>query len=400
MSKPNTAATADEPENTPDPATAEQQQPLALRQTGINVSGDTVAAATAHLDDEQRALVRWAFAYAKDQGFNWEDAERAFKVSRTTLFRVFTDQYRQPAFTSGKKLANGTREKIENPRKGERLSIANLCESLTSAKRLAEARGAVQRLPFIVTKTYRRIEKFADEVLATNTIGVLLGESQIGKTWAAREYTRTHNHGQTVLVTCPPAAGVQLLVGEIARALHIGHSSFDKTFVRVCGALDENTLLILDEAHMLFETYQKQSVARCLATIRQIHDRTGCGLLIMATNVFAEEAKRSEFKNTMKQIFRRGTLVLNLGTDPAWEDVLQIVAHYGLPEPKGKPEETLRVIAHEDGLGKITKYLHGAARKASKAGERMSWGHFLDYVGITDRMAAGLSLRVREGGAK
>lgn len=349
----------------------------------INISGDTVTRSTADLVDEQKLLVRWAFDFAKANGFSWKDAERTYKVSSTTLYRVWTDKYRQP----DKLKVKG--ESIDNPKAGERIALDNICRELDRAKRLAEARAGVSRLPFIETKTYKRIAKIADEVLATNTIGFVFGESQIGKTRCLEEYTRRHNHGQTLLVTCPPAAGVQLLTSEIGRALHIGHSSFDRMYLRVCEALDDSRLLILDEAHMLFETYQKGSVARCFATIRHIHDRSRCGLLIVATNVFPTEAKQSEFRNTMKQFFRRGTLTLNLGTDPDWKDVLAIVAHYKLAEPRGRSLETLRLLAHEDGLGKITKYLHGAARMAAKKDEALAWSHFDRYVEITEAMARG-----------
>lgn len=110
-------------------------------------------------------------------------------------------------------------------------------------------------------------------------------------------------------------------------------------------------------------------------------------MLICATDVFATEAKNSEFRNTMKQFFRRGSLTLQLGTQPAWEDVQKIFAHYKLPEPQGAAEETLRLLSREDGLGKITKYLAGAARMAAKKTEPLNWSHFERYVSITDRMA-------------
>lgn len=389
MTKEETTPTDDIPDNTIaiEPEAANQR---------INISGDTVTKSTADLPDEQKLLVRWAFDFAKSNNLSWKEAERTFKVSSTTLYRIWHDKYRQPDTLRGEELPNGKFARVPNPKAGERVSLDRFCENLLRAKRLAEARAGVSRLPFIRTTTYDRIAKFADEVLATNTIGIILGESQIGKTRCTEEYVRLHNHGQTTLVTCPPAAGVQLLTTEIARALHIGRSSFDKTFVRVCETLDDSRLLILDEAHMIFETYQKTSTARCLATIRHIHDRSKCGLLIIATNVFASAAKQSEFRNTMKQFFRRGTLVLNLGNDPDPDDILRIVAHYKLSEPAGEVKETLEMIAHEDGLGKITKYLHGAARMAAKKGEKLHWSHFTRYVDITDKMAAGL----RFGGGK
>ena len=354
-----------------DPQDSTVEMPIDAATQRINISGDTVTKATADLPDDQKLLIRWAFDFAKSSGFDWKEAARVFDLSNTTLYRVWLDKYRNPAT-------------------GDRVSLDKVCRAIERAKKLADARGGVGRLPFIETSTYRKIAHVADEVLATSSIGFVFGESQVGKTRCANEYQRRNNHGQTLLVTCPPSAGVQILTAEIGRALHIGSSSFDKTYLRVCDALDDSRLLILDEAHMLFETYQRTSIARCFATIRHIHDRSGCGLLIIATNVFATEAKDSEFRNTMKQFFRRGTLTLNLGTEPAWEDVLAIVAHYRLPDPEGTELATLRLLAKQDGLGKITKFLHGAARMAAKKKQPLGWNHFERYVKITEGMASGL----------
>jgi len=376
------------PDETPDEEPAEEAAslvPLDHNTQRINLSGDTVVKATADLGDDERRLLRWAFDYAKTQGWAWRESERFFKLSSTTLYRVWTDKYRQQDFYYEGKGAD--RVKLPNPKAGERIALTKVCEAIAKSKRIADARGGVEKLPFIETSVWRRVEKVADEVLTSQCVGFIFGESQIGKTRCIEEYARRNNHGQTLLVTMPPAAGVQLMCKEIGRALHIGESAFDKTYTRIIDALDGERLLIIDEAHMIFETYQRNSVKRCLATLRHIHDRSKCGLLICATDVFATEAKNSEFRNTMKQFFRRSPFTLQLGTQAPWEDILAITSFYKLPAPERDVEDALRVIAREDGLGKLTKFLAGAARMAAKKDQPLSWSHFQRYVGIIERMA-------------
>jgi DNA transposition AAA+ family ATPase len=337
--------------------------------THINLSGDVVTVATAAIPDEtQRMLVRWSFDFAKSNDWDWKEASAQFKISTTVLFRVWSGKY-------------------INPKTGQPVALDGFCESVARFKALAEQRNAaLTRLPFVETSTWRKIDHICTEALVSNTIAFIFGDSQVGKTRCLKEHARRNNHGQTAFVDTP-GDGVQGLCMDIARALHIGTSSFDKTFRRIVTALGPNKLLILDDVHVIFECYQKTSIARCLTLIRKIHDRSGCGLVISATDVFATDAAKSEFRNTMKQFFRRGPLTLQLGTQPPWEDVVRIVEHYQLPAPKGGVEETLRTLARHDGLGKITKFLAGAARSAAKKRQPFAWNHFERYYDITKRMA-------------
>lgn len=358
----------------------------------INISGDTVIQATARLEEHERKLIRWAYDFARSNNWDWKEAARNYKSSTTVLYRVWSDKYRQPEFLFEGEGKN--KVKIPNPAAGEPIGLEGLCEKIERFKRLAEQRHTLDRLPFVETSVWRRIAHVADETLISQSIGMVFGESQIGKTRCLEEYQRRNNHGQTILVTMPPAAGVQLMCKEIAAALHIGESSFDKTFTRIIKALDGDRLLIIDEAHMVFETLQKTSIKRCLATLRHIHDRSKCGLLICATDVFPTEAKNSEFRNTMKQFFRRTALELRLGTQPPWEDVVAICAHYKLALPidaaanDKRPEiAVMQRLSREDGLGKITKFLAGAARMAAKKHQPLNWSHFARYHDITERMS-------------
>lgn len=374
------------PEATPPDDAPETALVLPEQRGIIPLSGDIVTRSTAHLPDEQKFLVRWSFDFAKSSEWGWKEAAENLKTSTTVLYRIWTDKYRQPAKIAKK--VDGVKTMIANPRAGERIPLDGVCGDIRRMKQLIEMRStAITAVPFIENTTWRKIDHICTEVLVGQSIGLIYGESQIGKTTCLKERKRRNNHGQTSYVDCG-GDGVQGLCTDIAHELHVGRSSFDKMFRGIVGALDGSKLLILDDVHVIFECYQKTSIARCLTMIRKIHDRSGCGLIISATDVFATKAAESEFKNTMKQFFRRGVLTLQLGTEPPWDDVLAFTRHYKLPDPKGDVEGTLRLLARHDGLGKITKYLGGAARSAAKKKQPFNWSHFEKYYDITTRMAA------------
>lgn len=333
----------------------------------INLSADEVSAATAHLPQDQQALVRWLFSFAKENGWGWKETARQSGLSTTTLYRVWNDAYREPT-APGVKMADR-----------QRISLDGVCESIARFKILAARRGeAVRGVRFVETSTWHIIRKICDEARDMQIISLIYGESQIGKTISFEEYTRRNNSGRTIYVRAPACAGVQLLLKHIATACHISpKSSFENLMHRVCKFLDHSKLLIVDEAHLFFETYQKTSVLRCLETIREIYDRTGCGLVICGTEVFREELRSGEFAKMLRQLHRRGIWEEQLDPVAPWPDVLLIAAAYGLPAPKAEAEELVKYIITHSGLGKFTKFLIKAQQVAAKHGQKLNWQHFV-----------------------
>ena len=118
--------------------------------------------------------------------------------------------------------------------------------------------------------------------LISQTIVLMYGDSQIGKTTALEEYARRHNHGQTKYIRLPASAGVQLCAKEIAKACFVStSSSFEGLRDRILKAIDDKNLIIIDELHQSFMSYQKQSQIKVLEFIREIYDRTQCGMVLV-----------------------------------------------------------------------------------------------------------------------
>ena len=335
---------------------------------GINVAGDTMTRSTADYPEAQRNLVRWLFGYTKDQEWTWKQVQEASKISQTVLYRIWTGKY-------------------TNPESGELIGLEKVCVKIERFRKLAEKRDLIKRLPFIETSVWTRVSKICDEALVGQTIAFIYGESQIGKTAALREYARRNNHGQTAYVLTPASAGVQSVAKSIATACHIGdRTCFEKLRDRICGYLDETKLLIMDEVHEAFVSYQKHSTVKVFSMLRQIQELTGCGMVLCGTNVFRSQLERGEFAQSLKQLRKRGIWELQLEKSPAAEDLTTIRKYYRLPKPEAEAAQYVKFIASEFGLGKFTKYLARGAQLASDLDERFDWEHFNRVVESADTM--------------
>jgi DNA transposition AAA+ family ATPase len=338
-------------------------------QMSINVSGDTVVTSTSEYPEDQRLLLRWAFHYAREHNIPNVDFQKTFGVSYNALYRVWTDRYRHPETKA-------------------RISPHGICRELAKAKSLIEERASIRRVPFIETSVWRRINTVCAEALVSQSIALIYGEPQIGKTACLEEHMRRNNHGQTKYVPVPATSGVQYLVREIATACKVPNDKgIEVLRGRINKSIDSKTLLIFDELHLIFLTYSRQSVLRALEFIRQIHDRTKCGMVLCGTRVWREQLETSDYSQFLKQLRRRsGGLEAQLPDHVPAED-LDLFAHaYHLPPAKGEARELILAINKEHGLGYYVKTLARAARAAQKKQQRYTWDHFTNAYSILTRL--------------
>jgi DNA transposition AAA+ family ATPase len=341
----------------------------------INISGDTVARSTQHLPEDQRALVRWSFDYAREKGWSWAETSHQFNCSRTTLYRVWADKYRYDA---------------KHPRAGERVPLDSLCADLVKVRRKMEELDAIGRLPFVETSAWHKINKVCETAMDSNSVAMIYGESQIGKTECLNEFRRRNNHGTTKLVRMPASAGVQLVMREFARACRISpESNFDKLRDRVFRAVDHTNLVLVDEVHQAFVSYQRTATLKVMEVMRELHDRTGCALVLCGTRVWRDQLETGPYAQFLKQLRRRGALELQLPDSAPVADLVLIARHYGLPAPTGDASELVNAINAEFGLGRFIKFLGIGARHALKRKEKYQWDHFMRAYDILAKLKGG-----------
>jgi DNA transposition AAA+ family ATPase len=334
---------------------------------GINISGDTIITSTAHLEDDQKALIRWAFNYVKDQNWGWREAANQLGVSENALYRVFTDRYKNKV--------------------GERVPLEGICRELAKSKTLIEERAAIRRIPFTQTSIWRRMDKICTEAFVSQTIASIYGESQVGKTTCLIEHARRNNHGQTKYIRTPAASGLQYFMREIAAACKVpSDKGIEVLRKRILKAIDGRTLVMIDELHEIFLTYSRANILRCLEFIREIHDRTQCGMVLCGTRAWREELETGEYSQFLKQLRRRGCLELQLPDFAPAEDLDLFAAAYHLPPAKGEARALILAINQEHGLGRYTKFLAIGARGAQKKNQRYTWDHFLNAYSILNRL--------------
>lgn len=336
--------------------------------SGINIGGNTVTENTAHIENEdQRNLLRWIHTVARDNNWDFDELVTQTKISSTTFYRIWADKYR-------------------DPKTKERIPLDSVCDKLAKFKKVFLQRNVGSK-SFVETSVWDRVNWICQRTYIRQKIGFIFGESQGGKTTCVKEYQRRNNHGQTTYCEIPPSAGVQLMTKTIARALHVSTSTCYSNLIEdVCGALDDSKLLIIDEVHRVFTTYQKTSVMRCLDVLRYIHDQTKCGLVLCGTNVFRDELKQGQFFQYLKQLERRGLYQLQLPTQPPRGDLDLFAASFNLPPATDAAEEHMLHIAKTYGVGMFVTRLTDAAELASNKRQQLTWDHFLKACAIIEKM--------------
>ena len=158
-------------------------------------------------------------------------------------------------------------------------------------------------------------------------------------------------------------------------------------------ATTRNHNWVIDEVSLL--AMRKGSFFTCIEQLREIHDRTKCGMVWIFTNIRDfEAAKRLE----LQQAWRRGAHKLVLPDVPTIADLTAIFNHSQLEFPDrnltvqiryrdaagkpqsltAKPQEIIKQVAQEEALLAITERIRYAKGIAKKAGENLNWKHFVE----------------------
>jgi DNA transposition AAA+ family ATPase len=366
MTTPKTAA--------PDPDDQEQQY-LEKTNAHLNVGGDKVKPALAAVVKEGKAtqeeadLVWWFYAYAKENGWSLSRSATELGVDSTTIYRAFNGTY------------------------GAKYS--NVCGKIERFKKLIDIRGHINDVPFVETSIGRKVQQVCHAAWASQSIAMIWGESQTGKTYALEHFARTNNHGTTKYVRLPSKGGIQMVAKEVARACYVStNTSFESIRERILKSIDSSNLVIIDEVHEAFISYLKTSAVSILEFLREIHDRTRCGMVLCMTNIGRDEIERGKLAHVLKQVSKRGVIKLQLPDLAPEADFLLIAAKaFGLPKPEREVLEIIRTIREKNGIGVFCHYLKMGARYAANLRRDFAWDHFAKayntLLSLSDKSAGG-----------
>lgn len=126
---------------------------------------------------------------------------------------------------------------------------------------------------FIHTNAAERIENAITYAHMANDISLIYGGAGVGKTETFREYVR-NNSGVCLATMTAVHSTLKASMAEIGKCLGVKHAKDNASlFDQICEQLKaKRGLLIIDEAQHLH--------IRSLDQLRQIHDATGCGLVL------------------------------------------------------------------------------------------------------------------------
>ncbi len=364
-----------------------------------NFSLDRIRQSTGHfLPEEQDALValfRWCI---DDQHpMRRDEASRRLGISSNLLYQLLTGIYRDPHVKDahGKIVKQGA---LRRP-------PPDLVKKINDFLALEAKRFNSGQTEFVLTPVAKKIFHACDLARERQTPVILWGTSHLGKTWALKQYAQQNNHGKTFVAELDAASGLGGMVRILATACGItGAGNTAALIERIKKALTPNTLLIVDEVHLLKHTYRLNSFFACIETLRRIYDKTKCGMVLSWTNL---ENLKNASQDELIQLWRRGTYKFALGRMPGKQDIGCILHHYGfngedigdrkfpncvfpapdykvqVPNGRAKPiEETpyevLRSLARSNGLKAITERINQAGNLAKKDGARVSWRYFCE----------------------
>ncbi|HEX8310001.1 MAG TPA: AAA family ATPase [Chthoniobacteraceae bacterium] len=268
-------------------------------------------------------------------------------------------------------------------------SLVSICERIDKFRELWEQRQAITRADFVETSLVRKIWKVCDAAILFQTIYPIYGDTQTGKTEALARYTKDHNHGRTVYVRMPSGGHLSLFLYALNKALFENYSgNAHRMRERPMEVLNDQRLLIIDEIHQTVVSTGREPGARIntIEYIRELWDRTKCGLVVCGTNAFANELKSGRNEAFLEQFRRRGFDPLQLPARLSSRDLDKIAAAYGLP----KADETaaalrLQVVTH-NGLRYYTNLLKAASQFADKRGAQIEWRHFISAHDVLSKM--------------
>lgn len=375
----NPADTATPPADATDaPADADLRSATALTNQGDVVraswkfSLDTLRSNIAYMSPEAKELLIWAFTWCIDPAhpMHFQEFAERLGYSANKLYKVYHGKDRHPSTGA-----------LMEP-------AAGLLEALKKFRRLELQRAKLGRKKFVMTPTAKRVYHACDLARESQTPVILYGASHIGKTEACRQYCIDNNHGRSVLVELEAVSGLMGVLKAIAEKLGISpNANTPDLIARIKKALTPDMVLILDEVHLLANTYRKGSFYACMEQLRRLYDFSQCGL-VMTFTLLGYEAAEKHRKRELEQVFRRGVHRINLGDRPTTADIAAVCDSVGLEMPnrsdevivkagrtdiKEQPWEMLRQLAQEQGLKAIVERLRYGAKIAE--GDALSWEH-------------------------
>lgn len=324
-------------------------------------SDEQVRAVITHLvtmrkiDDEQGELMFWLHGFGQDKKLSDASLSAMMKVSQAAVSQLFSGKYAAEDWTP-------------------------MMDRIRALKEVEDEEMKKVDLGFVMTYTAKTIFSVCESAMTDGMPAFIFGASQIGKTTALEEFQRTHNHGRTKYLRLGSRWTKARLVRELARACKARSLKAKKSWEleeTIYGSLNRYNLLIIDEFHLAMETVNEATSREIVEFIREVYDRTHCGLVLSATRVGIHALEEGRNAMLFDQLRRRGVVKVVLPDVPPLKDINAIAKSFELELPKGDILAKVKALLKSRGLGVFVKYLQKAHSLAGS--EQLTWERFF-YV--------------------
>lgn len=342
---------------------SQEPAPIAV---AIPISGDLVKRntealkAAGDIDEDAADNILWLFEYARSHALSYSRLGALVGIDGSSVSRVFSAKYSAGYDGINKKIA--------------------------AFRSLAEERGIKRTVGFIETQTWKKIDAVCRNALVEQMPAFIYGPSQIGKTTCLLEHQRRASAGSVRYVRMPACPSPTMFVRLLATACRVSpNQPLDILRVRIADAIDARHLIIIDEFHQAFITASSRRGIALMEIIREIYDRTGCGLVLAATKTGETELERGKNAPIYEQLRRRGMTKLVLPEMPSKSDIIKIASFYGLQSPEGDTLSIVRDMLRTSGIGMFCKFLAAASSFAVRQKQPLTWESFSTvYTGLNE----------------
>lgn len=321
--------------------------------SGMNRSTDLVSrdmmvyVDSGTISEEDHALLVWLFVHGKERNLSFEGVSKLINYSNATISRLFSGKY------TG--------------------SMDGVIDAVRGYRHLVAEREKMSNDAFIETSIWEKIRSVCDLALMRNAPVRIVGPSQIGKTHALLEYKRRARFN-VFYCRVPAAPTFRAFMDAIAESCGVNVSlRTEELRRRIPGALNRQTLLMVDELHELALSAGKGTAMKCMEWLREVWDVSHCGLAVCGTRSMEDDLiNGAGLKGWLDQFDQRCIRKLQLPMVLPAADVVLAAEAYGFPAPTSDVQVLLSTIR----MNRLCACLNMASTAARKKDLEKTWDLF------------------------